>query len=152
MSFDQILKSHRHISWFYYFWTTLRNYILDFPGGPVVWICLPVQGTGIEPWPTCSGATKRMGHSYWACAPEPVSCNDWAHIPQLLKPESSRALRPQLLRGHAANTESPPLRACAAQQEKPRAHAPKWTVPPTHHNQRKPGHSNKNPTQQEEKN
>ena len=51
----------------------------------------------------------------------------WATITE---PESSRALRPQLLRGHAANTESPPLRACAAQQEKPRAHAQYEQYPP----------------------
>ena len=35
---------------------------------------------------TCHGATKPMGHNYWAYALEPVSRNFWAHVPQLLKP------------------------------------------------------------------
>ena len=36
--------------------------------------------------PTCQRATKPMCHNYWACALEPGSCTDWAHVPQLLRP------------------------------------------------------------------
>ena len=36
-------------------------------------ICLPMQGTRVRAlvWddPTCRGAAKPVGHSYWACAP-----------------------------------------------------------------------------------
>ena len=32
-----------------------------------------------------------MQHNYWACAPEPGSCNSWAHTPRLLKPGCPRA-------------------------------------------------------------
>ena len=39
------------------------------PSGPVVRICLPMQGHGFRPWsgnqhPTCHGATKPMCHNY----------------------------------------------------------------------------------------
>ena len=36
--------------------------------------------------PTCRGATKPVPHNYWAWALEPASHNDWARVPQLLKP------------------------------------------------------------------
>ena len=36
--------------------------------------------------PTCHGATKPVGHNYWACTLEPTSHNYWARGPQLLKP------------------------------------------------------------------
>ena len=71
--------------------------------------------------PTCLRATKPVYPNHWACAPEPGSCNYWAYVPQLLKPE-----RP---------------RACAPQQEKPPqwgAHAPQLEKSP---------HSNKDPAQ-----
>ena len=41
----------------------------------------------IQEDPTCLGATKLVGHNYWACALEPRSCNYWAHSQQLLKPK-----------------------------------------------------------------
>ena len=53
----------------------------------------------IQEDPPCCRATKPVYHNYWACAPEPGSCNYWAHVPQLLNPKSPRA--------------------CAVQQEKP---------------------------------
>ena len=72
-------------------------------------ICLPMQGTPVRSlvWEdcTCRGATKPVGHNYWACALEPASHNCWAHVP----------------------------RACALQQEKPpqwEARAPQWRVAP----------------------
>ena len=46
------------------------------------------------------GVTKPVCHNYWACALEPVSCNCWAHVLQLLKPMCSRA--------HAPQQEKPP--------------------------------------------
>ena len=45
--------------------------------------------------PTRHGATKPVGHSYWACAQEPGSPNYWAHVLQLLEPVSPRARAPQ---------------------------------------------------------
>ena len=44
--------------------------------------------------PTCHGAAKPVHHN-WACALEPRSCNYWAPVPQLLKPEHLRAHAPQ---------------------------------------------------------
>ena len=50
---------------------------------------------GLDLWsgedPTCLGATKSAGHSYWAHALEPRSCNYLAHTPQLVKPTGPRA-------------------------------------------------------------
>ena len=31
--------------------------------------------------------SKSMCHNYWACALEPGSCNNWAHVPKLPKPK-----------------------------------------------------------------
>ena len=85
-----------------------------------------MQGTRVQPLlreePTCHGATKPVGHNYWACALEPVSHNYWARVPQLLSP-------------CAATTEAHTPRACAQQQEKPlqrEAHAPQQRVAPAH--------------------
>ena len=41
--------------------------------------------------PTSRGATKHVNHSYWACALEPGSCDNWAFALQLLKPVHPRA-------------------------------------------------------------
>ena len=54
-------------------------------------IHLPMQKTQVQylVWedPTCSGTTnKHTHHNYRACAPEPGSHNNWAHVLQLLKP------------------------------------------------------------------
>ena len=38
----------------------------------------------IQEDPTCCRATKPVHHKYWACAPEPRSCNYWAHVVQQL--------------------------------------------------------------------
>ena len=52
-------------------------------------IHLPVQGTPVRALvqedPACHGATKPVGHNYWACALEPMSHNYWPRAPQLLK-------------------------------------------------------------------
>ena len=83
-------------------------------------IRLPMQGTRV--WalvredPTCCGATKPVGHNYWACTLEPMSHNYWALMPQLLKP---MRLEPVLCnkRSHCnekpthRNEEKPPLTA-----------------------------------------
>ena len=80
-----------------------------------------MQGTQVQALiqedPICRGATKPMGHKYWACALEPMSHNYWALTPQLLKPMH---LDPML-----HNKEKPP------QWE---AHPPQWRVAPTHRN------------------
>ena len=90
-------------------------------------IRLPMQGTWVQAlvWedPTCRGATKPVRHNYWACALEPAIHNNWAHVPQLLKPAH---LEPVLhnKRSHHneklmhRNEEQPPL---AATRESPRA-------------------------------
>ena len=49
----------------------------------------------IEKNPTCQGATKPMHHSYWDCAPEPGSCNYWAHLQKIRLPVLPRAHDPQ---------------------------------------------------------
>ena len=45
--------------------------------------------------PICHGATKPVGHNYWACAQEPGSHSCWAHVLQLLRPARPRARAPQ---------------------------------------------------------
>ena len=56
-----------------------RNITRDFPGGPVVRNPPAKQVTRVRflVWedPTCHGATKPMGHNYWACTLEPSSHN-----------------------------------------------------------------------------
>ena len=66
-------------------------------------IRLPMQGTQVRSLaredPTCHGAAKPVCHNYWACTLEPAShnywslralepmrCNCWACVLQLLKP------------------------------------------------------------------
>lgn len=50
--------------------------LVDFPGGPVVRIHLPVRGAWVRPLirenSTCRGATEFMRHSYRTCALEPT--------------------------------------------------------------------------------
>ena len=84
-------------------------------------ICLPMQGTRV--WalvredPTCRGATKPVGHNYWACSLEPTSHNYWSP--------------------HTTATEAREPRAHALQQEKPpqwEACALQWRVAPTRRN------------------
>ena len=45
-----------------------KQKIWDFPGGAVVKICLPMQGTWVRTLvqedPTCHGATKPVYHNY----------------------------------------------------------------------------------------
>ena len=85
-----------------------------------------MQGTRVQALvredPTCRGSTKPVHHNSWACALEPASHNYWARMP----------------------------RAPAPQQEKPpqwEARAPQRRVAPARRNQRKPVHSNEDPTQ-----
>ena len=87
-----------------------------FPGGAVVRIRLPMQGTRVRALvredPMCRGATKPMHHNYWACGP-------------------------QLLSPWATTTEACAPRARAPQQEKPpqwEAHAPQQRVAPARRN------------------
>ena len=53
-------------------------------------IHLPMQGTRVRAMvqedPTCRGATRPVGHNYWACALEPTSHNYWAHVPHYWSP------------------------------------------------------------------
>ena len=80
----------------------------DFPGGPVVKICLPMQGTRVRSLvredPTCRAATKPTCHNYWACTLEPTCHNYWAHVPQLLKPTR---LEPLLCNKRSHRNEKP---------------------------------------------
>ena len=84
-------------------------------------IRLPMQGTWV--WalvredPTCRRAAKPMRHNYWACALEPathnywsscslepVCCNCWALVLQLLKPA---CLEPVLCNKRSHRNEKP---------------------------------------------
>ena len=63
------------------------------------WLNPPMQETWvwslIQEDSTSLRATESDHHNYWACALEPESCNEWAHLPQLLKPVCPRARTPQ---------------------------------------------------------
>ena len=71
-------------------------------------ICLPMQGTQVwalvQEDPTCHGATKPMGHNYWACTLEPTSHVYWTCVPQLLKPPH---LEPVLHNRRSHHNEKP---------------------------------------------
>ena len=89
---------------------------------------------GLDLWsgedPTCLGATKSAGHSYWAHALEPRSCNYLAHTPQLVKPTGPRA--------HAQQQEKlPQWEACGPHLESS-SHLLQWEKSP---------HSNEDPAQ-----
>ena len=94
---------------------------LGFPGASVVKDqsanvedidSIPGLGISHMPW-----SNEACVHNYWACTPEPRSCNYWAHVPQLLKPVCPRAHAPQ--------------REKTLQWE---AWVPQWKVAPTLHN------------------
>ena len=55
--------------------------------------------------PTCRGATKRVGHNYWACALEPGSCNYWVCAPRACAPQREKPLQ---LGAHTPQLESSP--------------------------------------------
>ena len=97
-----------------------------------------MQGTWVQALvqedPTCCGATKSVCHNYWAWALEPMSHNDWAHVPQLLKPAR---LQPML-----CNKEKPPQWEARVRQQR---------VAPARSNWRKPPRSKEDPTQPENK-
>ena len=72
--------------------------------------------------------------SYWVCALDPLSCNKWAHVPQLLRPVPQsqpvvRASKSQLLSSHATTVEACAPRACA-----PQVKPSQWE--PMHHKER----------------
>ena len=60
------------------------------PGAQWEWICLPMQDTRVwslvQEDATCCGAAGPGGHSYWACALGPRSCN--YRSPCALRPRS----------------------------------------------------------------
>ena len=90
-------------------------------------IHLLMQGTRVRALvredPICRGATKPVRHNYWACALELANRNDWACVPQLLKP-TCLELTLHSKRSHHSekpvhyNEEQPPL---AATRGSPRA-------------------------------
>lgn len=61
-------------------------------------------GTLVWEDPTCHWATKPLCQNGWACALEPVSCNYWTQVQQLLTP---RALEPALLNERDHRNEKP---------------------------------------------
>ena len=78
--------------------------------------------------PTCCRGTMPVGHNYWACTLEPVSCNYWA----------------------SATTEAYTPRVWAPVQEKPpqwEAGVPQRRVTPSCHSWRRPSCSNEEPVQ-----
>ena len=82
--------------------------IQDFPGGTVLGVRLPMQGTWVQALvrddPTCHRATKPMRHNYWACTVELASHNYWTRVPLLLKPTR---LGPVLCNGRGHRGERP---------------------------------------------
>ena len=79
-------------------------------------ICLPMQETQV--WslvredPTCRGATKPVGHNYWACARESRTCNCW----------SLNILEPVLCKKrsqHSEKTQAPQLEKSLHRNEDP---------------------------------
>ena len=74
-------------------------------------IWLLVQGTWVQTLvqgdPTHLGGTNPMHHNYGASTPEPLSCNCWVRMLQLLKPA---CLEP-VLRNKRSNHEKPPITA-----------------------------------------
>ena len=89
-----------------------------------------MQGTRVQALaqedPICRGATKLMRHNYWAWDLEPASHNYWSHAPRAHAPQQEKPLQ---------------WEACAPQRE----------VAPAHCNERKPAHSNEDPTQPKNK-
>jgi len=67
-------------------------------------------------------AAKPTCYNYWACAPEPGNCNDWAHMPQLLKPTHPKAL--------ALQQEKPPQSEPYAPKLKSGPHSPQLEKAP----------------------
>ena len=135
--------SQRHIMWskyiywhakmlIRYFWVNKANYKTAWGTSLVAqWlrIHLPMQGTRVRSLvledPTCGRATKPMHRNYWACVL-------------------------QLLSLCAVTTEARAPRARDPQQEKPprwEVCAPQRRVAPARRKQKKPAHSNKDPTQ-----
>ena len=114
---------------------SFKNEGQGFPDSSVVMNPLANAGRhGLDLWsgedPTCLGATKSVGHSYWAQALESKSCNYLAHMPQLAKPTGPRV--------HAQQQEKlPQWEACGPQLESS-SHLPQWEKSP---------HSNEDPAQ-----
>ena len=102
-----------------------KKYIIPrgFPVAQWLRVCLPMQGTRV--WAlvredtTCCGATRPLRHSYWACALEPMSHNDWS--PWARSP-SSAAGEATAVRGLCNATKSssrlPQLNKAHAQQQR----------------------------------
>ena len=71
-------------------------------------IWLPVQGTRVQTLiqgdPTHLRATNPMHHNYGASTPEPLTCNCWVRMLQLLKPTCLESG----LRNKRSNHEKPP--------------------------------------------
>ena len=66
--------------------------------GQWIRICLPMQGTWVDPWSRKIphlGIAQPVDHNYWAWALEPGSHNYWAYMPQQLKSPHPRAHAPQ---------------------------------------------------------
>ena len=77
---------------FFFLYNSLKEYSLGASLVTQWWrIHLPVWETQVWflAWeaPTCCGATKPSCHTYWACAPEPESCNRWAMYPIARAPQ-----------------------------------------------------------------
>ena len=109
---------------------TLCNPIHCSPPGSSVHGILQTRILEWVAMPSSRGSSQlrdRTHVSYWVCALHPLSCNRWAHVPQLLRPVPPRASKSQLLSPYATTTEACVPRACA-----PQVKPSQWE--PMHHN------------------
>ena len=124
---DNIEKNKRNVKFFmnleqllYPCQDLVKLDLSGFPSGSVVRNLPACAGdTGLIPNPGGSHmpqATKPMSRNYQVCAPEPGSCNYWAHVPQLLKPRAQalQQEKPPQWEARAAQESSP----CSLQLEK----------------------------------
>ena len=94
-SIPLIFYTVSYCAWsFYYFFVILKlnSNVGNFLVAQWLRICLPMQGTVLDPWygkiPHVLGQLSR---NYWAYTQESMSCNCWAHTLQLLKHMHPRA-------------------------------------------------------------
>ena len=101
-------------------WEDNKNRDRDVPGGPVVRICLAMQGTLVQSlvWedPTCHSATKPKHHNYWASTLEPRATNQNYWTPRACAPQREATTMTSPLSG----TEESPCTATKTQHSRKR--------------------------------
>ena len=106
--FQRLSSRKKNVRYFFIKKMLYKHYIRVSLVAQWLRIRLPVQGIRVQALlgedPTCGGATKPERHNYWACALQPTSHNDWARVPQLLKPAR---LEPVLHSKRSHHSEKP---------------------------------------------